>query len=147
MGALSRVLKEDYKKSMDLTTNLMYIFFSFSNFTQMHGALTNYRVGAETMRVIDLEVRRHALRMKEIQTMGRIAALQERGEEVPQDLWELLQECNRRDKKKKGKRKSKERSRRQEQSNAGDVEGKRRSEGDDNKTNNGENEGGDNKDK
>ena len=56
--------EEDYKKSMDLTTNLMYIFFSFSNFTQMHGALTNYRVGAETMRVIDLEVRRHALRMK-----------------------------------------------------------------------------------
>eukprot|EP00944_MAST-04C_sp_MAST-4C-sp1_P000153 g153.t1 len=145
MGALSRVLKEDYKKSMDLTTNLMYIFFSFSNFTQMHGALTNYRVGAETMRVIDLEVRRHALRMKEIQTMGRIAALQERGEEVPRDLWELLQECNRRDKKKKGKRKSKDRSRRQEESNAGDVEGKRRSEGDDNKTNNGENEGGDNK--
>ena len=79
MGALSRVLKEDYKKSMDLTTNLMYIFFSFSNFTQMHGALTNYRVGAETMRVIDLEVRRHALRMKENTNDGSNSSLARKG--------------------------------------------------------------------
>lgn len=148
MGALSRVLKEDYKKSMDLTTNLMYIFFSFSNFTQMHGALTNYRVGAETMRVLDLEVRRHALRMKEIQTMGRIAALQDRGEEVPQDLWELLQECNRRDKKKKGKRKSKDRSKKQRggENEDGRREGKSKREDDDD-TNNGENEGDGNRTK
>ena len=91
MGALSRVLKEDYKHSMGLVLNLMYIFFSFSTFSQMHPALTNYRVGKETMRVVDLEIKRYALRMKEIQTMTRIAALQDRGETIPRDLWSSLQ--------------------------------------------------------
>jgi hypothetical protein len=91
MGALSRVLKEDYKRSMDLVVNLMYIFFSFSNFSQLHGALLTNRIGNETMRVIELEIKRYALRMKEMQTMTRIAALQGRGEEVPAELWAALQ--------------------------------------------------------
>jgi hypothetical protein len=90
MGALSRVLKEDYKQSRDLVVNLMYIFFSFSNFSQLHGALTNYRVGNETMRVIDLELKRHNIRLKELQTMTRICSLQDRCEQVPSELWSAL---------------------------------------------------------
>ena len=81
MGALSRVLKEDYKKSMDLVINIMYIFFSFSNFSQMHPFLLNYQVGNWTMKVIDLEVKRHALRMQEMDKLAAIAQKQAMGEE------------------------------------------------------------------
>lgn len=44
MGALSRTLREEYKKrSMDLTTNLMCIFYCFSNFRQMHTFVAHHR--------------------------------------------------------------------------------------------------------
>uniref|UniRef100_K1Q1L1 Kinesin-associated protein 3 n=1 Tax=Magallana gigas TaxID=29159 RepID=K1Q1L1_MAGGI len=36
VGALARVLREDWKKSTELATNIVYIFFCFSSFTQFH---------------------------------------------------------------------------------------------------------------
>ena len=61
MGALARVLKEDYKHSIDLVTNIMYIWFSFSNFSQLHGVLTSRRIGNDSMKVIDLEIKRYVV--------------------------------------------------------------------------------------
>ncbi len=71
MGALSRVFKEDYKKSMDLCLNLGTIFCCFSNFSQMHGILMSKGVGAMTMKVIELEIKRYELRMAEMKKMER----------------------------------------------------------------------------
>lgn len=35
MGALSRVLNDEYRKSMELTYNIMLIFLAFSNFVEV----------------------------------------------------------------------------------------------------------------
>jgi len=43
MGALSRVLAEDYRKSADLTYNIVRVFLAFSNFLEMHAILAQYR--------------------------------------------------------------------------------------------------------
>ena len=39
VGLLCRLLKEEGRKSMDLATNIMYIFFSISSFSQFHPLL------------------------------------------------------------------------------------------------------------
>ena len=42
--ALSRVLREDWKKSIDLTTNIVYTFFCFSTFSIFHRLLSQHKV-------------------------------------------------------------------------------------------------------
>eukprot|EP00941_MAST-03F_sp_MAST-3F-sp1_P006015 g6015.t1 len=69
MGALSRVFKEDYKKSMDLCLNLGTTFFNFSKYSQMHGILMSKGIGAMSMKVIELEIKRYDLRMEEMKKM------------------------------------------------------------------------------
>lgn len=74
MGALTRVLQEEYKKSMDLTFNILRlgytiinyylhtqvlltvdflsrIFLAFSNFAEMHSLMASFRIGVLTMKV------------------------------------------------------------------------------------------------
>lgn len=51
MGALTRVLQEEFKKSIELTFNILRIFLSFSNFVEMHELMSNYRIGLLTMKV------------------------------------------------------------------------------------------------
>ncbi|GAB0192799.1 kinesin-associated protein 3 [Grus japonensis] len=46
LGALARVLREDWKQSVELATNIIYIFFCFSSFSQFHGIITHYKIGA-----------------------------------------------------------------------------------------------------
>ncbi|GMH56687.1 hypothetical protein TrLO_g4274 [Triparma laevis f. longispina] len=58
MSALSRVLADDYKRSSELSFNLVRVFLSFSNFMEMHSILANYKVGAMTMKVVELEIKR-----------------------------------------------------------------------------------------
>ena len=42
--ALSRVLRDDWRKSIDLTTNIIYVFFCFSTFSNFHKMLTRHKV-------------------------------------------------------------------------------------------------------
>ncbi|KAJ3039310.1 Kinesin-associated protein 3 [Rhizophlyctis rosea] len=58
LSALSRVLREENRKSIDLVTNIIYIFFCFSNFSEYHPAITQNKVGDMCLRVADQEVRR-----------------------------------------------------------------------------------------
>lgn len=44
LSALSRVLREDWRKSLDLSTNLIFTFFCFSTYSQFHGVITQYKV-------------------------------------------------------------------------------------------------------
>ncbi|KAB0345678.1 hypothetical protein FD754_022604 [Muntiacus muntjak] len=59
LGALARVLREDWKQSVELATNIIYIFFCFSSFSQFHGLITHYKIGALCMNIIDHELKRH----------------------------------------------------------------------------------------
>ncbi|KAM4022314.1 LOW QUALITY PROTEIN: kinesin-associated protein 3 [Anomaloglossus baeobatrachus] len=66
LGALARVLREDWKQSVELATNIIYIFFCFSSFSQFHGLITHYKIGALCMNIIDHEIKRHELWQEEL---------------------------------------------------------------------------------
>lgn len=59
LGAMARVLREDWKKSTELTTNIVYIFFCFSSFSQFHSIIIHYKVGAMCMQVMENEIKRY----------------------------------------------------------------------------------------
>ncbi|GLD67205.1 kinesin-associated protein 3a [Lates japonicus] len=58
LGALARVLREDWKQSVDLATTITYIFFCFSSFSQFHGLVTHFKIGALCMNIIEHELKR-----------------------------------------------------------------------------------------
>jgi len=58
MGALRRVLSEDWRKSVELSTNIMYIFFCFSSYIQFHQVIAHYKVGALCMSIVEHEMNR-----------------------------------------------------------------------------------------
>ena len=51
IGALSRVLRDDWAKSLELASNIIYIFFCFSSFHCFHSIITNYKIGALCIQV------------------------------------------------------------------------------------------------
>ncbi|KAG8228826.1 hypothetical protein J437_LFUL008322 [Ladona fulva] len=59
LGALSRVLREEWRRSVELSTNIIYIFFCFSSFTQFHRIVIHYKVGSLCIEVIEHELRRY----------------------------------------------------------------------------------------
>ncbi|XP_032235565.2 kinesin-associated protein 3 [Nematostella vectensis] len=59
LGALSRVMREDWRKSSELTTNIVYMFFCFSSFSQFHTIIIHYKVGAMCMQVMEHEITRY----------------------------------------------------------------------------------------
>ncbi|KAL9878918.1 kinesin associated protein 3 isoform 2-T2 [Glossina fuscipes fuscipes] len=66
LSALSRVLREDWRKSLDLSTNIIYIFFCFSTYTKFHPVIVQYKIGSLCMDVIDYELRRYESMRNEI---------------------------------------------------------------------------------
>lgn len=69
MNLLTRVLQDEFKKSVELTFNILRIFLAFSNFLEMHSLMANYRIGVLTMKVIEFEVKRHEHREVERKEM------------------------------------------------------------------------------
>lgn len=59
---LSRVLREDYKRSLDLCINIVSAFFSISNFSQLHQLISDQQIGVLCIELIELEVKRSELR-------------------------------------------------------------------------------------
>ena len=80
MGALARVLRDEYKKSVELTTALVQIFFCASHWKELHGAIIAARAGDMCMRIVELEHARHAARMADLARLERLALLQGAGD-------------------------------------------------------------------
>merc|ERR1711962_604756 len=59
LGALSRVLREEWRASIDLTTNIIYIFFCISTFTQFHSVIMNFKIGSQVLDILQYEVTRY----------------------------------------------------------------------------------------
>ncbi|XP_034244618.1 kinesin-associated protein 3 isoform X2 [Thrips palmi] len=59
LSALSRVLREDWRKSMELSTNIVYVFFCFSTFSQFHSLVLQYKIGSLCMEIVDFELKRY----------------------------------------------------------------------------------------
>uniref|UniRef100_A0A4W4EEV4 Kinesin-associated protein 3a n=1 Tax=Electrophorus electricus TaxID=8005 RepID=A0A4W4EEV4_ELEEL len=71
LGALARVLREDWKQSVDLATTIIYIFFCFSSFIQFHGLITHYKIGTLCMGIMEHELKRYDLWQEELQKKKR----------------------------------------------------------------------------
>ncbi|XP_051926084.1 kinesin-associated protein 3a [Hippocampus zosterae] len=67
LAALARVLREDWKQSVDLATTIICIFFCFSSFSQFHGLVTHFKIGALCMSIIEHELKRYDLWQDELQ--------------------------------------------------------------------------------
>ncbi|XP_027145725.1 kinesin-associated protein 3a isoform X2 [Larimichthys crocea] len=67
LGALARVLREDWKQSVDLATTITYVFFCFSSLSQFHGLVTHFKIGALCMNIIEHELKRYDLWQDELQ--------------------------------------------------------------------------------
>jgi hypothetical protein len=50
-----------------LNHQVVYVFFSFSTFSQFHPLLSQNQVGVGVLRMIELEVKRFAVRTKELE--------------------------------------------------------------------------------
>ena len=59
------MLQEDRKKNNELVSNILEIFFCFSNFSQLHPILISSKIGATTMQIISHENKRYALTIEE----------------------------------------------------------------------------------
>ena len=68
VGALARVLREDWKRSTELATNIVYIFFCFSSFSQFHGVIAHFKIGSLCMGIIEHELRKYDLWLEELNT-------------------------------------------------------------------------------
>jgi hypothetical protein len=67
MSALSRVLREDGRRSIELVTNIIYVFFCFSNFSEFHPIITANKLGDMCLRITDQELTRFNLLIQDIQ--------------------------------------------------------------------------------
>lgn len=59
LSALSRVCREDYRKSIDLSTHIIYTFFCFSTYTHFHPIIVQYKIGSLCMDIIEYELKRY----------------------------------------------------------------------------------------
>ncbi|XP_044268197.1 kinesin-associated protein 3 [Tribolium madens] len=59
ISALARVLREDWKRSIVLSTHLVFTFFCFSMYSRFHEVILKCKVGSICMDVIDYELRRY----------------------------------------------------------------------------------------
>ncbi len=56
LNCLSRVLKEDWQRNIEVSTNIIYTFFCFSSFSQFHPLIAHYKIGNLTVQIIEFEL-------------------------------------------------------------------------------------------
>ncbi|XP_073988416.1 kinesin associated protein 3 [Rhodnius prolixus] len=72
LSALARVLREDYKRSLDLSTTIVSIFHSFSQFSQFHPLILQYKIGSLSIGIVEFELQRYTQWKSELTfTRGR----------------------------------------------------------------------------
>ena len=89
-GTVSRTLRDDFKKSIDLTLYLLNIFQAYSNFTIFHEFLSTNQIGDTTMKIVEHEIKRYVLRVKEYK-QAMEAMQQAAGTSKQQEMAEYLQ--------------------------------------------------------
>ena len=59
LNALFRTLREDYKKSLDLTTNILLVCFYYSQFEDFHDMLITNKICSITFDILEYEMTRN----------------------------------------------------------------------------------------
>lgn len=96
-GTVSRTLRDDYKKSVELTLYLLNIFQAYSNFTQFHEFLITNQIGDTTIKIIEYEIKRYIVRVKEFKNKSEHAKNQ-----MGSENYEAVSEELKKDEKKLG---------------------------------------------
>ncbi|EFO23129.1 hypothetical protein LOAG_05355 [Loa loa] len=58
MGALVRVLRDNWKKSFELATNIITMLYNFSIYTNFHQFLAHNKIGSLSMQIVDYGLKR-----------------------------------------------------------------------------------------
>lgn len=66
VSALARILREEWKASTELTTNIIYTFFCFSSFSEFHPVILTQKVGAMCVTILDYELNKYKQWTQEI---------------------------------------------------------------------------------
>eukprot|EP00050_Salpingoeca_kvevrii_P021998 m.119622 g.119622 ORF g.119622 m.119622 type:complete len:749 (-) comp9559_c0_seq2:85-2331(-) len=61
MGCLERVLREEGVKNLDVTTNIVSIFFFFSSFSQFHPLIMEHKIGSTCLKLSMLAVKQYEM--------------------------------------------------------------------------------------
>ena len=65
-GVTSRTLRDEFKKSYELTLYLLGAFYAFSNYIQFHPFLIQNQIGDTTIKIIEYHIRRGLIQNIEI---------------------------------------------------------------------------------
>ena len=99
IGALTRTLRENYKKNLDLTMYLLNIFYAYSNFTEYHPFLVqNCKIGDTCIIIIEYEIKRYKTRVKEYMTKQKILQRALKSPSPDADVAELQKEVKKEEK-------------------------------------------------
>jgi hypothetical protein len=77
-------LREEWKTSIDLTTNIVYVFFCFSTFAQFHNIIAHYKVGSLVMEIAEYEIVRYQQWAEDVKRKGTCKSEDESKMEVKQ---------------------------------------------------------------
>lgn len=89
LGVLSRELKENSKRSAELSVAIVCTFLCFSHFSQFHNVLMQHQCGNVIMRVFEYESERHQVRKQDMDR--RQMRFQDLGESATVEDKKLLQ--------------------------------------------------------
>lgn len=53
-------MKEEMRNSMDLMANILYVFYSFSHYPELHEKICQYHIASIVLKVLDFEQKRYA---------------------------------------------------------------------------------------
>lgn len=88
LGVMSRELRENSKKSFELSVVLVSCFLCFSHFSRFHEVMMQHQCGTAVMRVFEYESERHQVRKSDMEQ--RLMRFQQLGDAATPDDKKLL---------------------------------------------------------
>ena len=61
---------------MELATNIVYVFFCFSSFSEFHGVIAHFKIGALVMSIVSHELKRHDVWVDELKKKSKADILE-----------------------------------------------------------------------
>uniref|UniRef100_A0A0B7B022 Kinesin-associated protein 3 n=1 Tax=Arion vulgaris TaxID=1028688 RepID=A0A0B7B022_9EUPU len=85
VSALVRLLREEWKSSTDLATNIIYIFFCFSSFSSFHAVILHFKIGTLCMTIVQHELKKHLLWQDELSKKKKAADMDKNKSKIQED--------------------------------------------------------------
>lgn len=89
LPAISRILRDDYKKSLDLSLYLLNVFYAYSHFTDFHTLLIQNQMGDTCLKIIEYEIKRYKTRVAEYMKRAQMVKEAQNTPSADIDLKEL----------------------------------------------------------